>query len=100
MSQGIEVSRREDVTVVSMCRPERRNALDSTSAVALREAFASFDSDDTASVAVLTGTGGSFCAGADLKALAEGDRRPVHDEGPGPMGPTRLELTKPVIAAI
>ena len=51
-------------------------------------------------MAVLTGAGGTFCAGADLKAMSDGDRRPVHDDGPGPMGPTRLELTKPVIAAV
>ena len=62
--------------------------------------FLDFDADDAASVAVLTGAGGAFCAGADLKALAEGDRRPVADDGPGPMGPTRLRLSKPVIAAI
>ena len=51
-------------------------------------------------MAVLTGSGGTFCAGADLKAMAEGDKRPVRDNGPGPMGPTRLDLSKPVIAAI
>ncbi|MGH9029588.1 MAG: crotonase/enoyl-CoA hydratase family protein, partial [Acidimicrobiales bacterium] len=56
--------------------------------------------DESAHVAVLTGEGGTFCAGADLKALSEGDRRPVRDEGPGPMGPTRLELKKPVVAAM
>ena len=62
--------------------------------------FAEFDGDDTLSVAVLTGAGGYFCAGADLKALATGDRRPVGDTGRGPMGPTRMRLSKPVIAAI
>ncbi len=88
------------MTVIAISRPERRNAVDSMTATQLREAFEAFDLDDSASVAVLTGSGGTFCAGADLKAMAEGDRRPVHDNGPGPMGPTRLDLSKPVIAAI
>jgi enoyl-CoA hydratase len=89
--------------------PARRNAVDSATAAALLDAFTAFDSDDAAAVAVLTGAGGYFCAGADLTALsgeglggAQGarDRRPVSDDGPGPMGPTRLTLSKPVIAAI
>jgi enoyl-CoA hydratase len=66
----------------------------------LREAFVAFDQDDERSVAVLTGSAGTFCAGADLKAVAEGDRRPIPYDGPGPMGPTRLTLSKPVIAAV
>jgi len=88
------------VTVVTVNRPERRNAVDSVCADQLREAFLAFESDDARSVAVLTGAQGSFCAGADLKAVAEGDRRPIPDHGPGPMGPTRLTLSKPVIAAV
>jgi enoyl-CoA hydratase len=76
------------------------NAVDSVTAAQLLAAFEAFDADETASVAVLTGSGGCFCAGADLKALTEGDRRPVGEDGPGPMGPTRLRLGKPVIAAI
>ena len=88
------------VRIITIDRPQRRNAVDSATATELLDAFAAFDADDTASVAVLTGAGGAFCAGADLKALAEGDRRPVSDDGPGPMGPTRMRLTKPVIAAI
>ncbi len=88
------------VTVVTINRPERRNAVDSVCADQLRETFLAFDRDEDRSVAVLTGAGGSFCAGADLKAVAEGDRRPIPDEGPGPMGPTRLTLSKPVIAAV
>ncbi len=88
------------VRVVAIDRPERRNAVDSVTAGLLLDAFEAFDADTTSSVAVLTGTGGCFCAGADLKALADGDRRPVGDTGPGPMGPTRLRLSKPVIAAI
>jgi enoyl-CoA hydratase len=88
------------VTVVTIDRPERRNAVDSLCADQLREAFLAFEQDDARSVAVLTGSGGTFCAGADLKAVAEGDRRPIPDHGPGPMGPTRLTLSKPVIAAV
>ena len=88
------------VTVVTIDRPERRNAVDSVCADQLRETFLAFDADDARSVAVLTGAGGTFCAGADLKAVAEGDRRPIPDDGPGPMGPTRLTLSKPVIAAV
>jgi len=66
----------------------------------LRETFLAFDADEERSVAVLTGSQGNFCAGADLKAMSEGDRRPIPDHGPGPMGPTRLTLSKPVIAAV
>jgi enoyl-CoA hydratase len=88
------------VTVVTINRPERRNAVDSVCADRLREAFEAFDRDDARSVAVLTGAEGTFCAGADLKAVAEGDRRPIPDHGPGPMGPTRLTLSKPVLAAV
>jgi enoyl-CoA hydratase len=88
------------VRVVTIDRPQRRNAVDSVAAAALLEAFADFEGDESLSVAVLTGSGGYFCAGADLHALMEGDRRPVGDDGPGPMGPTRLCLSKPVIAAI
>jgi enoyl-CoA hydratase len=88
------------VTVVTINRPERRNAVDSVCADQLRRAFEAFDADDARSVAVLAGAEGIFCAGADLKAVAEGDRRPIPDQGPGPMGPTRLTLSKPVIAAV
>ncbi len=88
------------MSIVTIDRPERRNAVDSATAAALREAFDAFDADDGACVAILTGAGGTFCAGADLKALADGDRRPVHDVGPGPMGPTRMTLSKPVLAAV
>ena len=88
------------VTVVTITRPERRNAVDSLCADQLREAFLEFDRDEGQSVAILTGSAGTFCAGADLKAVAEGDRRPIPDDGPAPMGPTRLTLSKPVIAAV
>ncbi len=96
----IDVTADGPVTIVSICRPARRNAVDGATAAALLDAFSAFDADPSTSVAVLTGSGGSFCAGADLTALSEGDRRPVTDDGPGPMGPTRLDLAKPVIAAI
>ena len=88
------------VTVVTINRPQVRNAVDGATAEALRQAFARFDADPSAAVAVLTGAGGHFCAGADLSALSDGDRRPVPDRGPGPMGPTRMTLSKPVVAAV
>jgi enoyl-CoA hydratase len=96
----VAVTREGPVTVVTITRPERRNAVDGHCAEQLRAAFEAFDADDGQSVAVLTGAAGTFCAGADLKAVAEGDRRPIPDQGSGPMGPTRLTLSKPVIAAI
>ena len=96
----VVVTRQGPVTVVAIDRPEVKNAVDTPTATALRQAFTEFDADPTACVAVLTGTGGTFCAGADLKALAGGERRPVPLEGPGPMGPTRMTLAKPVVAAV
>ncbi len=99
-SDTLRIAHDGPVTVVTINRPERRNAVDSVCADQLRSAFLAFDADETQSVAVLTGSAGTFCAGADLKAVAEGDRRPVPDEGSGPMGPTRLTLSKPVIAAV
>jgi enoyl-CoA hydratase len=97
---GVRTEARGPVTVVTLDRPEVRNAVDTATAVALREAFGAFEDDPDARVAVLTGAGAQFCAGADLKALAAGDRRPVPLGGPGPMGPTRTLLSKPVIAAV
>ncbi len=94
------VERRGPVTVVTIDRPGRRNAVDPATADALLRAFTAFDHDDGASVAVLTGRGGTFCAGADLKAMTEGARYRVAEDGPGPMGPTREVLSKPVIAAV
>jgi enoyl-CoA hydratase len=88
------------VTIVTITRPERRNAVDSLCAEQLLATFLDFERSESQSVAILTGAEGTFCAGADLKALSEGDRRPIPDDGPGPMGPTRLTLTKPVIAAV
>jgi len=100
---SIIVSRDGPVTIVTIDRPARRNAVDAATARALYEAFLAFDADSDASVAVLTGADGAFCAGADLKAIAGGDGNRVVSGGLntlGPMGPTRLRLTKPVIAAI
>jgi enoyl-CoA hydratase len=89
-----------EVLVVTLCRPERRNAIDRPTAEALAEAFRAFDGDAALSVAVLTGAGGCFCAGADLRAIAEGRGNRVAADGDGPMGPTRMLLSKPVIAAV
>jgi enoyl-CoA hydratase len=91
-----------DVLVVTLDRPERRNAVDGPTADELADAFRRFDRDDAPKVAVLTGAGGVFCAGADLKAIAEGrgNRIDADVSRDGPMGPTRLRLQKPVIAAI
>ncbi|WP_370289989.1 crotonase/enoyl-CoA hydratase family protein [Nocardioides sp.] len=88
------------VTLIGIDRPERRNAVDRASAEALADAFRAFDADPDAAVAVLHGEGGTFCAGADLQALAAGDPNRFEPDGDGPMGPTRLRLGKPVIAAI
>jgi enoyl-CoA hydratase len=96
------VSVRQDgpVTVVTIDRPDRRNAVDGPTAEALLAAFTAFDADSDAAVAVLTGAGGTFCAGADLKALTEGVPMVLDADGPGPMGPSRLVVSKPVIAAV
>ncbi len=88
------------VLVVTIDRPDRRNAVDREAADRLQQVFEEFAVDDSLSVAVLTGSSGTFCAGADLKAISEGDGNRVLADGPGPMGPTRLVLNKPVIAAI
>jgi enoyl-CoA hydratase len=88
------------VAVVTIDRPERRNAVDAATATRLVQAFRRFDADAELAVAVLTGAGRTFCAGADLKAIAEGNGLRVAAEGEGPMGPTRMRLGKPVIAAI
>ena len=96
---SVRVERAGPVTTVVLSRPERRNAVDRVTAEALAAAFRGFDASD-ASVAVLYGEGGTFCAGADLKAVAEGRPNRLEAEGDGPMGPSRMALSKPVIAAI
>ena len=90
------------VLVVTIDRPEVRNAVDGPTAAALSEAFREFDTDDSASVAVLTGSHGTFCAGADLKAIADrrGNRVETDITKDGPLGPTRMLLSKPVVAAV
>ena len=87
------------VTIVTINRPECRNAVDHETALALREAFAAFENDHTMSVAILTGAGGYFCAGYDLTTVGSGPSLQT-PEAEGPMGPTRMLLSKPVIAAI
>ncbi len=88
------------VAIVTIDRPERRNAVDRPTADQLAAAFRRFDADPELDVAVLTGAGGCFCAGADLQAIHGGSPNRVEREGDGPMGPTRMLLGKPVIAAI
>ncbi|MGI9183790.1 MAG: crotonase/enoyl-CoA hydratase family protein [Solirubrobacteraceae bacterium] len=97
---AVSVRRDGPVTSVLLSRPERRNAVDGATAAALAEAFRAFDADPDAAVAVLHGAGGVFCAGADLKAAGTPDGNRVLASGDGPMGPTRMRLSKPVIAAI
>lgn len=98
---AVHVERKGAITTVILDRPEARNAVDRPTADALRQAFKDFEADENARVAVLWGAGGTFCAGADLKAVADGDKRnDVSPESEGPMGPTRLLLNKPVIAAV
>ena len=95
------VDRRGTTTVVSIDRfAEARNAVDAETAGLLREAFVAFDRDEAASVAILTGAGGGFCAGYDLKSAAGGTGARYEPDGVGPMGPSRLLLSKPVIAAV
>jgi enoyl-CoA hydratase len=96
----VRVDKQGPVWTVVLNRPEVRNAVDRPTAEALAEAFRAFDADGEARVAVLTGTGGTFCAGADLKAVSQGRGNRIDPDGDGPMGPSRMQLGKPVIAAI
>jgi enoyl-CoA hydratase len=97
---AVRVERSGPVTTVFLHRPARRNAVDGATAAALADAFRAFDADDEAAVAVLHGEGGVFCAGADLTAVGTERGNRVAPDGDGPMGPTRLRLSKPVIAAV
>jgi enoyl-CoA hydratase len=93
----------DDVCTITLDRPDRRNAVDGPMARELRDAFRRFEEDDDLSVAVLHGAGGTFCAGADLSAVGDETRRHELDPmgmGDGPMGPSRMSLSKPVIAAV
>jgi enoyl-CoA hydratase len=96
----VRVARAGPVTTVVVDRPGVRNAVDRPTAAVLAAAFREFERDQAASVAVLCGAAGTFCAGADLAAVGGPDGNRVQPDGDGPMGPTRLRLTKPVIAAI
>lgn len=97
---SVRTERKGAVTTIILSRQERRNAVDRETADALALAFREFEADPDAAVAVLWGEGGNFCAGADLKGVAEGKGNRVQAEGDGPMGPTRMRLAKPVIAAV
>lgn len=97
---SIRVETSGPVTTIILDRPDRRNAVDRRTAEALADAFRAFDADASSRVAVLYGDHGTFCAGADLKAVAEGQPNRVAPDGDGPMGPSRMLLDKPVIAAI
>src|SRR5258706_14777039 len=96
----VTTARVGSVVTVLIDRPERRNAVNGPTAALLADAFLAFDADPSASVAVLAGAGGTFCAGADLHAQGTPEANRVEPDGDGPMGPTRLRLSKPVIAAI
>ncbi len=96
----VRQERQGAVLIVTIDRPAARNAVDRPTAQALADAFHAFDHDDSLSVAVLTGAGGTFCAGADLKGVAEGRGNRTERDGDGPMGPSRMRLSKPVIAAV
>jgi enoyl-CoA hydratase len=99
-TKTVLIERDGDVLVVTINRPKVRNAVDNATAHALAAAFQDFENDAGLNVAVLTGTQGTFCAGADLREIAEGRRPPIAEDGQGPMGPTWMLLSKPVIAAV
>jgi enoyl-CoA hydratase len=102
LSETVRTERHDTTWVVTITRPEARNAVDGPTAAGLVAAFDAFAADDSLRVAILTGAGGTFCAGADLKAIGSGrGNRVERDVGlDGPMGPTRRLLAKPVIAAV
>lgn len=97
---AVRVERSGPVTTVVLSRPERRNAVDGPTAALLADAFREFDADESAAVAVLYGEGGTFCAGADLQEIGGAAQNRVEPDGDGPMGPTRMRLGKPVVAAV
>lgn len=99
-TNSVITARDGKVLTVTINRPEVRNAVDSATASALADAFKEFESDDTLCAAMLTGAAGTFCAGADLREVADGRRITIDENGAGPMGPTWLQLSKPVIAAV
>jgi enoyl-CoA hydratase len=97
---SISIEKNGSITTVILNRPEVRNAVDRATAQALSDAFREFEADESALAGVLYGDNGTFCAGADLKAIAEGRGNRTVPEGDGPMGPSRMLLSKPVVAAI
>lgn len=97
---SVSIEKNGPVTTILLSRPEVKNAVDGPTAQALADAFRAFEEDDEACVAVLHGQGGVFCAGADLKAISDGRGNRMAQTGDGPMGPSRMLLSKPVIAAV
>lgn len=101
MSESVRIEKQDKVWTVILYRPGQRNAVDGPTAARLAAAFRSFEEDTQAKVAVLYGEGGTFCAGADLKAIAtNSNMNRLDPEGDGPMGPSRMLLDKPVVAAV
>lgn len=98
--QSIRVEKDGPVTTVTICLPHKRNAIDGATAEELAKAFREFDADESAAVAILTGEGGNFCAGADLKSIGTDNSNRIDPHGDGPMGISRMRLSKPVIAAV
>lgn len=96
----IRYETQDEIAIVTIDRPEVRNAVDGPTAAELADAFRRFDADAALSVAILAGANGTFCAGADLKAVSQGRGNRVTEDGDGPMGPSRMLLSKPVIAAV
>ncbi len=99
-SENVLIEQRDRVRIVTINRPQARNAVDRPTAALLADAFSAFDEDADSDVAILTGAAGTFCAGADLKAVATSRGNAVKSSGDGPMGPSRMLLSKPVIAAV
>ena len=101
--QSVLTNHHDGICTITLNRPDKRNAVDGPTADALRRAFTEFEENDTLKVAVLAGAGGNFCSGADLEAMGDENRRnkiDPHGTGHGPMGPTRMHFSKPVIAAV
>ena len=96
----IHTQKRDGITIITIDRPERKNAIDRETAFQLEQACLQFDTDTDSPVAILTGAGDTFCAGADLKEIASGNPNPLSSTGTAPLGPSRLLLSKPIIAAI
>jgi enoyl-CoA hydratase len=102
-NDAVLTSANDGIFTITLNRPARRNAVDGPTADALRRAFTEFEESDALKVAILCGAGGNFCAGADLEAIGDEQRRnriDPHGTGHGPMGPTRMHFSKPVIAAV